>query len=49
MYTYIYIYIYVYTYVHIISGTRKWWFMKWGSTNGSKMHTSKYVRKEPIY
>ena len=25
------------------SGIRKWWFMKWWFSNGSKMYTSKYV------
>ena len=26
------------------SGTRRWWFMKWGFSSGSKLHNSKYVR-----
>ena len=30
----------------LLSGTHKRWFMKWGFSNGSKMHTLKYVRKK---
>ena len=53
IYIYIYIYTYVSMYrergrererqgdTHM--GTRKWWFMKWWLSNGSEMHTSKYV------